>query len=129
MPPTAATRARETAATVAWVAAAVALALASRRLPPAALFAGTAALVLGLALLARRGWLRLFGPVLFFDLVRSGRRGRYFVLRCLYALGLFLLLLWVYTLWEAHAPGHDRSAGDFNPLRLRDHGGATLMLV
>jgi ABC-type transport system involved in multi-copper enzyme maturation permease subunit len=112
MPSTAATRARETAATVAWVAAALVLVLARNRLPPAALFTLAAALVLGLALLARRGWLRLFGPVLFYDLVRSGRRARYFVLRCLYALGLFLLLLWVYSLWEASNPGRDRSVGD-----------------
>src|SRR5688572_4574354 len=59
-----------------------------------------AALVLALALLARRGWLRLFGPVLFYEVIRSARRGRYILLRWLYAVGLLLLLLWVHSIWS-----------------------------
>src|SRR5688572_31617 len=55
-------------------------------------------LVVVLAVLLRRGWLKLFGPVLFYDLVRLSRRGRYFVLRSLYALFLAALLCWVYLL-------------------------------
>src|SRR5581483_5952304 len=35
----------------------------------------------------------IFGPVFFYDAVRLGRRGRYILLRCLYALLLFALLL------------------------------------
>ena len=58
-----------------------------------------AALVVALAVLFRRGWLRLCGPMLFYDLVRVARRRRYFFLRCLYALLLSLLLCWVYLLW------------------------------
>jgi ABC-type transport system involved in multi-copper enzyme maturation permease subunit len=46
-----------------------------------------------LALLLRRGWIRLFGPVLFYDLVRNARRTRTFVTRCAYLL-LLLLFLW-----------------------------------
>src|SRR5262245_7431945 len=42
--------------------------------------------------LLRRGWFTLFGPVLFYDMIRAGRRGRYFLLRCLYA-GLLLFIL------------------------------------
>jgi ABC-type transport system involved in multi-copper enzyme maturation permease subunit len=49
-----------------------------------------------LAILFRRGWIRLFGPVLFYDLVRSGRRTRNILMRCLYALALLLVLYTVY---------------------------------
>jgi ABC-type transport system involved in multi-copper enzyme maturation permease subunit len=57
------------------------------------------ALVLGAAALLRRGWLKLFGPVLFYDLVRIGRRARYFLFRTLYALLLFAILAWIYFVW------------------------------
>src|SRR5690348_2854771 len=46
--------------------------------------AAWAALALVLAVLLRRGWLKLFGPVLFYDLVRSARRSRTFAVRTLY---------------------------------------------
>jgi ABC-type transport system involved in multi-copper enzyme maturation permease subunit len=49
------------------------------------------ALVAGVLL--RRGWLFLFGPVLFYDLVRHSRRGRLILLRVAY-LSLVLLFLW-----------------------------------
>ena len=41
--------------------------------------------VLAAALLLRRGWLKLFGPVLFFDMLCLARRSRYFWLRMAYA--------------------------------------------
>jgi ABC-type transport system involved in multi-copper enzyme maturation permease subunit len=59
-----------------------------------------AGLVLALAVLARRGWLKLFGPVLFYEGLRASRRGRFFLLRWLYAIGLLLLLLWVHSIWR-----------------------------
>src|SRR5437868_1780647 len=71
----------------------------SLALTPAHL-AGAAGLVLALALLARRGWVRLLGPVLFYDVLRNARRGRFILLRWLYALGLLLLLLWVHSMWS-----------------------------
>jgi ABC-type transport system involved in multi-copper enzyme maturation permease subunit len=43
-----------------------------------------------------RGWFRLFGPVLFYDLVRLARRNRYIILRCLYAGILAAILYWLY---------------------------------
>ncbi|MBI3409858.1 MAG: ABC transporter permease subunit [Planctomycetes bacterium] len=49
-------------------------------------------IVVAALVLLRRGWLTLFGPVLFYDMIRAGRRGRYFLLRCLYA-GLLLFIL------------------------------------
>src|SRR5947209_7913391 len=58
-----------------------------------------ALLVVAMAVLLRRGWLRLLGPMLFYDLVRVARRSRYFFFRCFYALLLSLLLGWVYLIW------------------------------
>jgi ABC-type transport system involved in multi-copper enzyme maturation permease subunit len=49
-------------------------------------------LLVAATVLLRRGWLKLFGPVLFYDMVRSARRGRYVLLRCAYAAVLLLLL-------------------------------------
>jgi len=46
----------------------------------------------------RRGWLKLFGPVLFYDLVRTARRHQLLRARILYALLLLTVLL---TLWLA----------------------------
>ncbi|HKI36361.1 MAG TPA: ABC transporter permease subunit [Gemmataceae bacterium] len=53
-----------------------------------------ALLVLG-AVLGRRGWLKLFGPVLFYDLVRLARQGRTFLLRGTYVLALLVVLFLV----------------------------------
>src|SRR5262249_26378479 len=58
-----------------------------------------ALLATGAAALSRRGWLRLFGPILFFDLVRIARQRRYFLLRALYGLLLALFLFWIYLAW------------------------------
>src|SRR5712692_7037532 len=49
-----------------------------------------------LAFVFRQGWIRLFGPVLFYDLVRTGRRTRNILLRCIYALALLFILYTVY---------------------------------
>ncbi|HKW86625.1 MAG TPA: ABC transporter permease subunit, partial [Nitrospiraceae bacterium] len=54
-------------------------------------------LILVLAILARKGWVRLFGPVLFYDAIRTGRRSRYVVLRSLYAIAFLLVMYWTYT--------------------------------
>jgi ABC-type transport system involved in multi-copper enzyme maturation permease subunit len=62
------------------------------------------AVLLVLAVVLRRGWLQLFGPVLFYDLVRIGRRTRYILFRTAYALLLTLLLFWVYLIWYANSP-------------------------
>jgi ABC-type transport system involved in multi-copper enzyme maturation permease subunit len=51
-----------------------------------------ALLLAATAVLSRRGWLKLFGPVLFYDLIRSARRSRYVWLRCLYAASLIFIL-------------------------------------
>ncbi len=73
----------------------VALALLRTRLSPSTL----AALVIGLAiltaLLLRQGWMRLFGPILFYDLVTTARRTRFFIIRYLCLLTLVGLLFFV----------------------------------
>lgn len=51
---------------------------------------------LAAAFVMRRGWIKLFGPVLFYDLLRVGRRSRYILFRTLYVIVLFVLLLSVY---------------------------------
>ena len=65
--------------------------------------ATAAGLILALAVLARRGWVRLFGPVLFYEGLRAARRPRFFFLRWLYAVGLLLLLLWVHWIWTMNS--------------------------
>src|SRR5262245_45282989 len=55
-----------------------------------------ALLLLAAGVLLRRGWLRLFGPVLLYDLIRMGRRNRFFLLRVLYAIALLFMLSWSY---------------------------------
>jgi ABC-type transport system involved in multi-copper enzyme maturation permease subunit len=72
-------------------AAAVLLVLLAPRLAVAA-----QVLLWALFLIATAFAGRLFGPVLFFDLVRTARRNRYYVIRVLYALALLGLLCWLY---------------------------------
>jgi ABC-type transport system involved in multi-copper enzyme maturation permease subunit len=56
-------------------------------------------LVAAAVVLSRHGWLRLFGPVLFYDLIRITRRSRYFWLRFVYAGALALVVYWQYSEW------------------------------
>ena len=53
------------------------------------------ALVALLLFLLRAGWVRLFGPVLFYDLVRNARRARTYLTRCGYLLLLLFFLVTV----------------------------------
>lgn len=45
------------------------------------------------------GLLKLFGPILFLDLVRTARKGQYLILRCLYGLLLLAMLFLLYSSW------------------------------
>src|SRR5262245_19259729 len=65
------------------MAAGLAIWWSSSYLPNVAVATLWGLLILAAAILSRRGWLKLFGPVLFYDMVRSARRGRYFLLRML----------------------------------------------
>jgi ABC-type transport system involved in multi-copper enzyme maturation permease subunit len=59
--------------------------------------------LLALAVLARRGWLKLVGPVALYELVRATRRS-HFVLYRLYAYFLFILLALFYCVWTVASP-------------------------
>jgi ABC-type transport system involved in multi-copper enzyme maturation permease subunit len=61
----------------------------------------------------------LFGPVLFYDLLRTARRGRYVLLRCVYALLLLAILAIVYSQWSEHVQNIVRS---YSPMRMRYYG-------
>jgi ABC-type transport system involved in multi-copper enzyme maturation permease subunit len=94
-----------------WVAAACLLALAgaliffSKGVPVSYQVVLWGAWLAVLAFVFRRGWIRLFGPVLFYDLIRTGRRTRNILLRCIYALALFLM---VYTVYLEYADNLQR---------------------
>src|SRR5207245_5792979 len=81
---------------VSLLAFAGALIISSKRLPVSYQIGLWGLWIIVLAFLFRRGWIRLFGPVLIYDLVRTGRRTRNILLRCLYALALFLMVYTVY---------------------------------
>src|SRR5262245_6356870 len=78
------------------VGAAAAIAWFSDRLSRAQQVLLWGLLLVAFAVLLRRGWLKLFGPVLFYDLIRTSRRGRYFLIRGAYAGFLLFLLGWQY---------------------------------
>jgi len=59
-------------------------------------------LVLVLAIFSRRGLIKLFGPVLFYDLVRTARRSRYFFIRTAYGV---LMLFVLFCVFLAHDSG------------------------
>jgi ABC-type transport system involved in multi-copper enzyme maturation permease subunit len=84
---------------------AAALVLTSKRLSLSYQLGLWGVWIVVLAFLFRRGWIRLFGPVLFYDLVRTGRRTRNILLRCFYALALLLML---YTVYSEHAANTER---------------------
>jgi ABC-type transport system involved in multi-copper enzyme maturation permease subunit len=79
------------------------------------------ALLLTLVAVARAGWLPLLGPVFFYDLVRTTRRGRYAVLRAVYAGALLLFIIALYRVqpvlnrgaWWTTSGGMSRFAETF----------------
>jgi ABC-type transport system involved in multi-copper enzyme maturation permease subunit len=56
-------------------------------------------LLLAFSLLIRRGWIRVFGPLLVYDLVRTARHGRQTFVRCVYAGILLALIFGLYVIW------------------------------
>src|SRR5262245_56949541 len=67
-------------------------------LPPVAQLFVWVLLLATLAILARRGWFTLFGPVLPYDLVRNSRRNRYLLYR-LYAYFILILVAMFLVAW------------------------------
>jgi ABC-type transport system involved in multi-copper enzyme maturation permease subunit len=66
-------------------------------------FLGGSLLLVCLVVLLRRG-LALLGPVFFYDALRTARRGRHRLLRCLYAGLLLVVLALVYARWFVRDP-------------------------
>jgi ABC-type transport system involved in multi-copper enzyme maturation permease subunit len=65
--------------------------------------------LLALVILAR-GNVKLFGPVLFYDMVRSARRSRYILMRAAYCVVLLLILFFVWMTTAAHQLREDQIA-------------------
>ncbi len=78
------------------IAATAVLALYIGDLPPWASILISACLLLIAAVLFRRGWLKAFGPILWYDLVRTSRRARTYFVRGTYLLILFAVLSMMY---------------------------------
>jgi ABC-type transport system involved in multi-copper enzyme maturation permease subunit/uncharacterized membrane protein YqaE (UPF0057 family) len=84
---------RERLIGLAFFGAGIVLWLVGGLLPAAVQVALWAGLLLTLALVSAGGWLPLLGPVLAYDMIRTTRRGRYALLRVVYALALLLFIL------------------------------------
>jgi ABC-type transport system involved in multi-copper enzyme maturation permease subunit len=114
-------------------AAALLLWLYAGAAPPWVRVLAWASLALVLAVFLRRGWLKLFGPVLFYDLVRSARRSRTFLVRTGYLSILLLVLCWMYFAWVPHGhvggPIHSSQIAEFSMLFFATFMAAQLVLV
>ncbi|HEV2949877.1 MAG TPA: hypothetical protein VGX70_21040 [Gemmataceae bacterium] len=58
-----------------------------------------AVLLLITGYLLRRSWVQLFGPMLFFEIMRAGRRPRHIIFRIVYAMLLLVILFFAYSYW------------------------------
>lgn len=65
---------------------------------------------IALAICSRQGWLKLFGPVLFYDMVRTARRSRYVIMRLLYSLLLLGILIVMFLEADNHPRDRQRDA-------------------
>jgi ABC-type Na+ efflux pump permease subunit len=92
---------RERLIGLAFLGAAGLLGLLAGRLSTALQGVLWAVLLLTLLAVVRLGWLPLLGPVFSYDLTRTTRRGRYAVLRAVYAVGLFLFIFALYRAQNA----------------------------
>src|SRR5947209_14783386 len=66
-----------------------------------------AALLIGGIVSLHRVWHHLFGPVLYYDLVRTSRTGQPIAHRCAYAVALAIMLGLVYFNWFPRASWHE----------------------
>jgi ABC-type transport system involved in multi-copper enzyme maturation permease subunit len=71
-----------------------------------------------------QGWLKLFGPVLFYDMVCTARRSRYVVMRLLYALVLLGILIVMFM-----EVGNDPRTRQLDSARLAQTFFAVFMIV
>ena len=61
--------------------------------------------LIGIAVCTRQGWLKLFGHVLFYDMITTARRTRYVVMRLFYASILLSILCFMYLMNARPANG------------------------
>jgi ABC-type transport system involved in multi-copper enzyme maturation permease subunit len=95
---------REPAIGLALLGAALGLAWAGSRLPMALVMSLWVLWSVAFAVTVGCGWLRLFGPLLLYDLLRLARRRRYLVIRTIYAVTLLSLLAALYSYWVWNLP-------------------------
>jgi ABC-type transport system involved in multi-copper enzyme maturation permease subunit len=50
------------------------------------------------AFASRQGWLKLLGPVLFYDMIRTARRSRYSIMRIFYGCALLFILAYMFLM-------------------------------
>jgi ABC-type transport system involved in multi-copper enzyme maturation permease subunit len=89
----------ERVAFVGVIAATAALIVYGGRLPVWSYVLAWGALLVLFGFLLRQGWIFLFGPVLFYDLVRNARRTRNYIIRLLIVGLLFFILCMLYWSW------------------------------
>jgi ABC-type transport system involved in multi-copper enzyme maturation permease subunit len=104
---------------VGMIAAAAALVVYAGDWPPWASILASACLLVVAAVFFRRGWLKAFGPILWYDLVRTSRRARTYFVRGAYLLILFAVLgmmYWSHWAFRYRSPSNSevaRFASDF----------------
>jgi len=96
--------ARDAALLLLFLGTAAALAWFQATLPPGRRTVLWSGWGLALLLVFGGGVVRLFGPLPFHDLVRTARRGRFFLLRTVYAAALLLLMAAIYAWWSWKLP-------------------------
>jgi ABC-type Na+ efflux pump permease subunit len=74
-------------------------------------------LALVTAILLRRGWIRLCGPLLFYELVRIARRRRHFVTRSLFPIPIAVVICWMYF-WSTQDRGSSLRRNDMADLSM-----------
>jgi ABC-type transport system involved in multi-copper enzyme maturation permease subunit len=99
-------------------------------LPPSALAIAAALVLLAAVLMLRPLWLRLLGPVFVYESDRVARKGRVFLLRCLFIAASLTLLLLVYPHCEyLSLNAMSRFAHDFTDAFLIGQGVVVLLLT
>ncbi len=88
---------------------AIALAAARTAVPWWVAPAAIALFIIAALVVLRRAWVPMFGPVLFYDSIRTARKGRYVLLRCVYAAVLLFTLFILYgkyfgNVWDLWSP-------------------------
>jgi ABC-type transport system involved in multi-copper enzyme maturation permease subunit len=82
-----------------WIIAATGLAWSGPKLPLLESVILWTVLLLGVTIVLRRFWSWLFGPLFFYDLVRTARRNRLIPARCSFAIAMLAVVFFFYLDW------------------------------